>query len=148
MSYKIALASSDGVNVDEHFGAASSFLIYEVSDEGAFSLLERRAYDGGDEVPAAITGSEGCNPAPGSCGTGSCGGQGKGCGQGAAVSAKVRLVEDCRSVVAAKIGFNVTKQLEKKAISGFDVDCTVQEALEKITKYFHSVDNHVSLARR
>ena len=139
MSYKIALASSDGVNVDEHFGAASSFLIYEVSDEGAFSLLERRTYDGGDEAAS----SGGCNPAPGSCG-----GQGKGCGQGAAVSAKVRLVEDCRSVVAAKIGFNVTKQLEKKAISGFDVDCTVQEALEKITKYFHSVDNHVSLARR
>ena len=144
MSYKIALASSDGVNVDEHFGAASSFLIYEVSDEGAFSLLERRAYDGGDEAAS----SEGCEPAPGGCGTGGCGGQGNGCGQGAAVSAKVRLIEDCRSVVAAKIGFNVTKQLEKKAISGFDVDCTVQEALEKITKYFHSVDNHVSLARR
>ena len=42
----------------------------------------------------------------------------------------------------------MTKQLEKKAISSFDVDCPVQEALEKITKYFHSVDNHVSLARR
>ena len=144
MSYKIALASSDGTNIDVHFGAAGSFLIYEVSDEGAFSLLERRDYDGVDEA----AGSAGCGPAPDGCGTASCGGQGKGCGQGAAVSAKVRLVEDCRCVVAAKIGFNVTKQLEKKAISGFDVECTVQEALEKITKYFHSVDNHVSLARR
>ncbi|MBQ3800132.1 MAG: hypothetical protein II837_07555 [Treponema sp.] len=147
MSYKIALASSDGVNVDEHFGAASSFLIYEVSDEGEFSLLGRRDYDGADVAPAG-TGSAGCNPAPGGCASGSCGGQGNGCGQGGAVSAKVLLVSDCRSVVAARIGFNVTKQLERKAISGFDVECTVQEALEKITKYFHSVDKHVSLARR
>ena len=142
MSYKIALASSDGVNVDEHFGAASSFLIYEVSDEGEFSLLGRRDCDGADVAPAG-TGIAGCNPAPGGCG-----GQGNGFGQGAAVSAKVLLVSDCRSVVAARIGFNVTKQLERKAISGFDVECTVQEALEKITKYFHSVDKHVSLARR
>ena len=73
MSYKIALASSDGTNIDVHFGAAGSFLIYEVSDEGAFSLLERRTYDGGDEA----AGSAGCNPAPDGCGTASCGGQGK-----------------------------------------------------------------------
>ncbi len=145
MSYKIALASSDGVNVDEHFGAARSFLIYEVSDEGAFSLLERRDYAGQEEgSPSACP-----DKSASACGSGAgCGNAGGGCGQGGAVSAKVQLVADCRSVVAAKIGFNVTKQLEKKAISSFDVDCTVQEALEKITKYFYSVDNHVSLARR
>ncbi|MBQ3687230.1 MAG: hypothetical protein II932_05315, partial [Treponema sp.] len=77
---------------------------------------------------------------------GACG-QGGGCGA-AGPSARVELLADVRAVVAAKIGFNVTKQLEKKAISGFDVDCTVQEALTKITKYFYSVDNHVPLARR
>ena len=41
-----------------------------------------------------------------------------------------------------------TKQLEKKAVASFDVDCPVQVALEKISNYFHSVDNHISLARR
>ncbi len=143
MSYRIALASSDGAHVDLHFGEAASFLIYEVSDDGSFTLAETRDYGGAEEG-----GPEGgCGVA--SCGSGDgCGSVGGGCGQGGGQSAKVQLISDCRCVVAAKIGFNVTKQLEKKAIASFDVDCTVQEALEKITKYFYSVDNHVSLARR
>ncbi|MBP5156975.1 MAG: hypothetical protein ILP18_03775 [Treponema sp.] len=167
MAYKIAVASSDASNVDVHFGAAGDFLIYNVADDGSFSLAEKRSCPREGEENASSSGNagpcgRGCgggSAAPcggesavacgsGSDGTGSCSGQGNGCGHAGAVSAKVQLVSDCRCVVAAKIGFNVTKQLEKKAISGFDVECPVQEALEKITKYFHNVDNHVSLARR
>lgn len=33
MSYKIAVASSDGIHIDETFGSAKEFLIYEVTDE-------------------------------------------------------------------------------------------------------------------
>ena len=33
MAYKIAIASSDGINLDIHFGAAQSFLIYAVKDD-------------------------------------------------------------------------------------------------------------------
>ena len=141
MSYRIAVASSDGARVDLHFGAASFFSIYEVDDGGHYSLLEQRTVSQpeADGPPAAC--------APAACGSGACGQGGGGCGA-AGPSARVELLSDVRAVVAAKIGFNVTKQLEKKAISGFDVDCTVQEALTKITKYFYSVDNHVPLARR
>lgn len=141
MSYRIAVASSDGARVDLHFGAASFFSIYEVDDGGHYSLLEQRTVSQpeADGTPAAC--------APAACGSGACGQGGGGCGA-AGPSARVELLADVRAVVAAKIGFNVTKQLEKKAISGFDVDCTVQEALTKITKYFYSVDNHVPLARR
>lgn len=158
MAYKIAVASSDGKQVDLHFGGAAFFHIYDVADDGSFTAAGRRscppAEAGGS--PAA-PGPAGCG-APGSAGSGcgaggcapagaACGGQGGGYGA-AGPSARVELLADVRAVVAAKIGFNVTKQLEKKAISGFDVDCTVQEALTKITKYFYSVDNHVPLARR
>lgn len=142
MAYKIAVASSDGVNVNVHFGAAEAFLIYTVDDSGSFSFLEKR------EVPEDIeekksSCAESNSP---SCGSGAgCGSFKGGCGNGAG-SAKVELISDVRAVVAAKIGFNVTKQLEKKAIANFDVDCTVQEALEKITKYFYSVDNHKSFS--
>ena len=141
MSYRIAVASSDGARVDLHFGAASFFSIYEVDDGGHYSLLEQRTVPQpeADGTPAAC--------APAACGSGACGQGGGGCGS-AGPSVRVELLSDVRAVVAAKIGFNVTKQLEKKAISGFDVDCTVQEALTKITKYFYSVDNHVPLARR
>ena len=128
MAYKIAVASSDGVNVDIHFGAAQSFLICAVKDDGTFSEQEKR------NVPKTAESSNG------GCGNGG------GCGQGAGISPKVELISDCRCVVAAKIGFNVIKQLERKAIASFDVETTVQEALEKITKYFYSIDNHKSFS--
>lgn len=138
MAYKIAVVSGDGVNVDLHFGAAESIDIYEVQDDGSFYLLEKREM----KVP-----EESLVAADTACASGGCGnGNGGGCGNGGG-SAKVELISDVRAVVAAKIGFNVTKSLEKKAIASFDVECSVQEALEKITKYFYSVDNHVRFGK-
>ena len=135
MSYKIAVASSNGVNVDLHFGAAENLNIYEVQDDGSFSLLEKRSLKIAE------------NTLPAACSAGGCGnGNGGGCGNGGG-SAKVEVISDVRALVAAKIGFNVTKALEKKAIASFDVECSVQEALEKITKYFYSVDNHVRFGK-
>ncbi len=139
MAYKIAVASSDGVNVDLHFGAAESFLIFAVSEDGTFKLEEKREY----KEEAALTAEDCANSSK--CKSGCGNGNGSGCGGG---SAKVELIGDVRAVVAEKIGFNVTKQLERKAIASFDVECSVQEALEKITKYFYSVDNHISLVNR
>lgn len=139
MAYKIAVASSDGVNVDLHFGGADFFDIYQVSDDGNFKLAEKRqVQDSPSESQSCGQRREGC--AADGCGKGNA--SGAGCGNGGA-SAKVEQISDVRAVVAAKIGFNVTKALEKKAIANFDVECPVQEALEKITKYFYSVDNHI-----
>ena len=144
MAYKIAIASSDGKNVDLHFGAAQNFLIYAVEDDGNFSEQEKRDVPETAESSNTANGANSADPAGGGCGNGGagCHGNGGGCGQGAAISPKVELIGDCRCVVAAKIGFNVVKQLERKAIASFDVETTVQEALEKITKYFYSIDNH------
>ena len=147
MAYKIAVASSDEINVDLHFGAAAEFLIYSVNDQGAFELSEKRKIEekpaGEAALPAGTSDSEtghGCGPKV--CQSGCSNGNGGGCGAGGP-SVKVEQISDVRAVVAAKIGFNVTKALEKKAIANFDVECPVQEALEKITKYFYSVDNHI-----
>ena len=146
MAYKIAVASSDGVNVDLHFGAAAEFLIYNVNDEGSFELLGKRKIE--EKAAEKDKGTEGASEGGQNCGTKNCGsgcgnGNGGGCGGADGPSARVEQICDVRAVVAAKIGFNVTKALEKKAISGFDVECPVQDALEKITKYFFSVDNHI-----
>ncbi len=131
MAYKIAIASSDGENVDLSFGAAESFYIYDVNGV-EFALSEERILGSGED--AALQ-----NPS-GGCESG-CGG-GSGCG---ASSQKVESLSDCRSIVCRKIGFGVTKQLEKKAISGFSVECSVTEALEKIASYYDKVDSHQSL---
>lgn len=41
MNYRIAVASSDGVEVDLHFGHAGEFQIYDIKDEN-YSFLESR----------------------------------------------------------------------------------------------------------
>lgn len=149
MSYKIAVASSDGKQIDETFGSAKGFLIYEVTD-GVYRKLEERVFceEEADRGEAALP--DGCNLSAacgtkGGCGSGAgggCGGVGQGLGQG---SEKVELVSDCRCIVCKKIGFPIQKQLERKAISAFDVSCSVEEALEKISYYFGRMDKHESL---
>lgn len=167
MSYKIAAASSDGKQIDETFGSAKKFIIYEVTD-GRYQKLEERVFheEGTVDNPGAV--AEGCHPsvsgrqedrcgipggcgcdAKGGCGSGTKGGCGSGtqggCGGAGEASKKVELVSDCRCVVCKKIGFHIQKQLERKAISAFDVTCPVEEALEKISYYFTRIDNHESL---
>lgn len=135
MSYKIAVGSSDGVNVNLKFGEVDKFLIYEVSDE--IKLAEERKYIATSDSSET---EQACNS---SCkGTSKCGGNGGGCSGPSEVSSKVALIEDCRCVVCLKIGFQAQKQFEKKAISVFDVDCDIKTALEKITFYYKKIDNH------
>lgn len=39
---KVAIASTDGITINEHFGRSKEFLIYEVEESGAYTLLEHR----------------------------------------------------------------------------------------------------------
>ena len=138
MAYKIAIGSSDGKIVDLKFGEVNKFLIYEVGDEVVLS--EEREY-----IPseAEDTSADSCSSS--SCDTKSCGGNGGGCQGSGDVAGKVELIADCRAVVCKKVGFQAQKQFEKKAISVFDVECEVKEALDKITFYYKRIDNHESL---
>jgi predicted Fe-Mo cluster-binding NifX family protein len=153
MSYKIAIGSSDKINVDLKFGEVKSFLIYEVDEE--VKLIEnRKVNDEENNLTEIACGSAensnkaGCGGAGGGCGAGSgCGGAGNGCKGPEEVISKVSLISDCRCVVCKKIGFQAQKQFEKKAISVFDVDCTVAEALKKITFYYNKIDNHKSFRK-
>lgn len=145
MSYKIAVASSDGIAVDLHFGAAQEFTIYDVN-EGIYTLLEKRTVseENVTDVPVEDQACQGEG-----CGAGrmsGCGGSSGGCGGGVNVAfPKVELLNDCRCVVCKKIGPQIQKQLERRAITAFDVSCSVEEALNKITSYYERVDNHQSL---
>ena len=39
---KIAVATSDGISIDVHFGQATSFHIFDVAEDGTYHLLEQR----------------------------------------------------------------------------------------------------------
>ena len=137
MSYKIAIASFDDEIINETFGSAKSFLIYEVIN-GVYKKAEERICAAEETVSKNNCNSDGCGNT-GNCGSG-CGGQGE-------ASSKVELISDCRAVVCKKIGFHIQKQLERKAIAAFDVSCTIEEALDKITSYYSSIDRHESLRK-
>lgn len=137
MLYKIAVASSDGENINETFGSTERFLIYEIAN-GTCKKMDEIICAIEETVTKNNCNSSGCGNADG-CGSG-CGGQGE-------ASSKVELIADCRAVVCKKIGFPIQKQLERKAISAFDVNCTIEEALNKITSYYNRIDNHESLRK-
>lgn len=137
MSIKVAIASSDGLNIDLHFGQAKEFIIYEAQN-GVFVKKETRALPQVVE-PVENTSEGECSPAVGfGCGSG-CGGGGGGCcggGAGGPASPAVELLSDCRSVVATQFGQNIRRQFERKAISVFDIELPVSEALEKLAAYY------------
>lgn len=131
MSYKIAVGSSDGIHVDLKFGEVTRFLIYEVTDESRLS--EERIICNDEKLQNQNHNTYGTS------GSGGCGGNGRGCNGYSDVIPKVELISDCRCVVCKEFGFQVRKQFERKAISVFDVECKINEALEKITFYYRKI---------
>lgn len=127
MAYKIAVASSDGKNVDLHLGS-SPFLKVYTAEGLSFQFFEDRKVDVSSEAEGGCQGS-GCS-----------GGNGGGC-SGGGNPQSVEIVADCRAVVAAKVGKNARRLLELKAISVFDIEIPVEVALSKITSYYHKLDN-------
>ena len=128
MSVKVAIASSDGTQVDLHCGKTKRFFIYTLSDT-TFVQTEIR------EVPL-VQEEDSTDFACGSgCGSGSgCGG----CGGSASgpLAPSVQLLLDCRAIVAAQIGGNIRRQFERNAISCFDIELSVEEALQKLAAYY------------
>lgn len=122
MAYKIAVASSDGVNIDLSFGAAKEFRIYEVEHK-KYALAEIRKCPE-QAAQQSTPHKSGCH------GQGSCG-----C-TSVAADPKVQLIADCRCILCGKIGGNAKKQLEKKAIAVFDIELELQTALDKVTAYY------------
>ena len=144
MSTKIAIATSDNLNIDLHFGQAKSFLIYELKDS-KFELTEKRELPASEnkptspEAPSPQDFGGSCGGAGFACGSGGgCGGSGGGCGGGASgpLAPAVELLLDCRSVVAAQIGQGMRRQFERNAISVFDIELPIEEALNKLAAYY------------
>ncbi len=142
MEYKIAVGSSDGFNIDLKFGEADRFLIYRV-DENNCEFLETRAVS-----HIADEKAEDNNCDEKTYGREGCAGNGQGCKGAADVIDKVGMIADCRCVVCAKIGFQAQKQFERKAISVFDVECKIDDALKKIRYYYDKVDHHQSFRKQ
>ena len=172
MSYKVGITSTDGIYVDAHFGGASSFLIYEVNADGSYENIEERIVPGSNKdissdsiIPSKENGNScgssldcassqncttnsDCSPKA-SCGSadGNKSGSGGGCGghSDSKIDANVLLITDCRCLLCNKVGAGAERQLGRKAITAFQVDYKIEDALAKIINYYTKIDNHISL---
>lgn len=106
MDVKIAIASSDGLTVNEHFGRARCFSIYRLHDAG-HEFVEVR-----ESAPI-------------------CSGQ---MHNFEALAKTVRALSDCRGVVAAQIGSGAIDALLMNRIMAFTIPGSIDEAIEALVR--------------
>ncbi len=109
-SYRVALASTDNRNVDQHFGRAESFLIVDVDDSGAYEEIEQRFV-----VPICNGGSHNSDK----------------------MKRGVEALLDCNFVLAARIGPGAVDELSQHGIAAFEMPGTVGDALKKLDGYLN-----------
>ena len=102
MSYRVAVASSDGKYVNEHFGRAKQFLIFNVTDnQSEFYELRK-------------------NDPP-------CTGDGHNQDQ---MSKTVDLLADCKAVLVSQIGPGAVQALSLKGITSYVLPDFIEDALK------------------
>ncbi|MDR0858524.1 MAG: hydrogenase [Oscillospiraceae bacterium] len=122
--YKIAVASSDGKNIDLHFGRADQFYIYEVAEDGGFTFAEHRKAATDDD-----SGTGGCGADNADCGT---------CRNTSGSGTKefdTRLIADCRFVLVRQIGMHALQFLASEGITAFDVEGSPEPNIHKVIAY-------------
>lgn len=105
MGYKVAIASNDGITVNQHFGTASKFYIYE-ADETKFKHIDIR-----ENIPYCIGNVHDV--------------------QG--VNNTVSLLSDCKYVLVSKIGLGPALALQDKGVEAVETDEKIDDALKYIT---------------
>jgi predicted Fe-Mo cluster-binding NifX family protein len=107
MAYKVAVASTDGKFVNEHFGRATQFLIFEI-DQGKYrfiELLKTRPY---------------CN-------------QGEHDDQ--QLRTAIESLQGCRAVVVSQIGNGAAEVLKRQEIVPFEIRDFIEDALSKLITF-------------
>ncbi|EIW18657.1 MULTISPECIES: nitrogenase cofactor biosynthesis protein NifB [Pelosinus] len=104
--YRIAVTSKHGKLVDQHFGHATEFLIYQINDE-SFTLVERR------KVEQYCSGVSECDSDL----------------QEGRKSAAIQAIEDCDAVLTMRIGYHGQQRLLEHGIVSVEYCYTVEEGL-------------------
>lgn len=102
--YKIAVASKYGTLIDQHFGYASEFTIYE-GDGQKFDLLETR------RVNKYCSGTEECDS------------------EETRRNSIIKFLQDCDAVLTMRIGYNAKEKLKKNGIESIETCDTVENGL-------------------
>lgn len=106
--YKAAAASSDGIVVNQHFGRADTFYIYEIAQNGEYRLLETRTVkpvcNGGNHNDQELRDN-------------------------------IRVFGDCKYILVSRIGAGAANMAEQSGITPMELPGLIEEAVEKLTVY-------------
>jgi nitrogen fixation protein NifX len=108
MSMKVAVASSDGKYINQHFGMASQFLIFELEDDGTYKFLELR-----ENKPACSV--EGHTEL--------------------SMEESVELISDCQVVLASQIGPAAIDILISHEIEPYIAPTFIDDALKQLGSF-------------
>ncbi len=100
---KVAFASTRGTTVDEHFGRAGAFAIYDITPEGAEFLELRRVADGDLDTEVVVT-------------------RGMGDLHDAAIATKIDKLVDCKIVYFTEVGGPSAAKLVRKGVMPLKTD--------------------------
>lgn len=106
MEIRIAVTSSDGMNVDQHFGRARQFRIYRLTESG-YEFVEDRA------VTPPCSGHQHSD---------------------ANLEKAAAVIADCQGVVALQIGPGAVDLLLGQRTLPFTMEVSVEEALQTLKK--------------
>ena len=105
MSYRVAAASTDGKVVNQHFGRAERFHIFEISEDEGYRFLESRKVD--------------------AC----CGGGGHEIG---AFEAVARTLSDVQAIFVGRIGEGASDFMARKGFAVYEAPFPIEPLLQKI----------------
>ena len=112
-NYKIAVASSDGIVVNQHFGHADKFLIYEVNNDGNYNFIEIRIVkpvcDYGNHNDKQLT-------------------------------ENLRKIHDCKYLLVSKIGIGASLRAEQSGIMPVELPDIIENSVRKVIS-FEQVQN-------
>jgi len=110
-THRIAAASTDGKTINEHFGKAAFFLIYEIGKKG-YTFIEERS------VTPLNCNSEHTEEN---------------------LASTITAFKDCTAVMAVKAGNPVKRAFEINGISVFEVSGSIDKVLAKLTAYYTKI---------
>jgi predicted Fe-Mo cluster-binding NifX family protein len=115
MSWKVAVTSADGVLINQHFGHAKWFFIYNLENDGSFALVEKR-----DATPWCRED----NPERDTHG---------------ASSEIAAAISDCTAVLTARIGPPARQKLELAGLEVYEQPSAIEDALPKLAAYYSKI---------
>lgn len=103
MKYLVAFASSDGVNIDRHFGQADSFVIYELDTE----LLDANETERRSVEPPCLGGAH----------------------YESAFEGVLEVLSDTSAIVAQRAGAGAVEFIRSKGKAIYQIPLTIEQAL-------------------